>query len=211
MTNEIKVQLDSWRGYSAYEIAVQNGFKGTQKEWLESLSGGTLQITVCGRGVDADGNIVLYADNILMAEGALNTVATKIESLDKEKLNTADVVDSLESDETGKPLSASQGKALNALALAKAEMFLAELTVPAEGWTGEGPYTQAIAVEGMTDTCAVVLGCYPDGGENEEAFADTECKLIERASGGVLLRVDSLPNQEFKANLLVIVPGVSER
>lgn len=24
-------------GYSAYEIAVQNGFKGTEKEWLESL------------------------------------------------------------------------------------------------------------------------------------------------------------------------------
>lgn len=27
------------RGYSAYEIAVQNGFVGTEKEWLESLKG----------------------------------------------------------------------------------------------------------------------------------------------------------------------------
>lgn len=27
------------QGYSAYEIAVQNGFKGTEKEWLESLKG----------------------------------------------------------------------------------------------------------------------------------------------------------------------------
>lgn len=26
-------------GYSAYELAVKNGFKGTQKEWLESLTG----------------------------------------------------------------------------------------------------------------------------------------------------------------------------
>ena len=25
------------RGYSAYEIAVQNGFVGTEKEWLDSL------------------------------------------------------------------------------------------------------------------------------------------------------------------------------
>lgn len=29
------------QGYSAYEIAVQNGFKGTEKEWLESLKGYT--------------------------------------------------------------------------------------------------------------------------------------------------------------------------
>lgn len=27
------------RGYSAYEIAVQNGFEGTEAEWLESLHG----------------------------------------------------------------------------------------------------------------------------------------------------------------------------
>ena len=29
------------RGYSAYAIAVQNGFEGTEKEWLESLKGGS--------------------------------------------------------------------------------------------------------------------------------------------------------------------------
>lgn len=29
------------RGYSAYTIAVQNGFQGTEKEWLESLKGGS--------------------------------------------------------------------------------------------------------------------------------------------------------------------------
>lgn len=29
------------RGYSAYAIAIQNGFEGTEKEWLESLKGGS--------------------------------------------------------------------------------------------------------------------------------------------------------------------------
>lgn len=33
--------LVSPRGYSAYEIAVQNGFEGTEEEWLESLNGYT--------------------------------------------------------------------------------------------------------------------------------------------------------------------------
>ena len=30
---------DTIRGYSAYEVAVLNGFKGTEDEWLESLVG----------------------------------------------------------------------------------------------------------------------------------------------------------------------------
>ena len=30
-----------WRGYSAYEIAVQEGFEGTKAEWLASLQGAT--------------------------------------------------------------------------------------------------------------------------------------------------------------------------
>lgn len=45
MNNEVNAQSDghlyivSPRGYSAYEIAVQNGFEGTEEEWLESLQG----------------------------------------------------------------------------------------------------------------------------------------------------------------------------
>ena len=35
------------KGLSAYEIAVNNGFEGTEEEWLESLEGDTPQ-----KGVD---------------------------------------------------------------------------------------------------------------------------------------------------------------
>ena len=38
-TLEGNLSNDVLRGYSAYEVAVQNGFKGTEKEWLESLKG----------------------------------------------------------------------------------------------------------------------------------------------------------------------------
>lgn len=31
--------LEWWQGASAYEVAVQNGFEGTEKEWLDSLKG----------------------------------------------------------------------------------------------------------------------------------------------------------------------------
>ena len=38
-TLEANLSNDVLRGYSAYEVAVQNGFKGTEEEWLESLKG----------------------------------------------------------------------------------------------------------------------------------------------------------------------------
>lgn len=36
-----KVTRYNWRGYSAYEIAVQQGYTGTEQEWLASLKGDT--------------------------------------------------------------------------------------------------------------------------------------------------------------------------
>lgn len=36
-----KVTRTNWRGYSAYEIAVQQGYTGTEQEWLASLKGDT--------------------------------------------------------------------------------------------------------------------------------------------------------------------------
>lgn len=40
-----KVTVDTVKGKSAYEIAVENGFEGTEKEWLESLVGPTPDLT----------------------------------------------------------------------------------------------------------------------------------------------------------------------
>lgn len=53
------------RGASAYEVAVRNGFEGTQEEWLESLKGGTgagtpveLDKTLTAEGKAADAKAV---------------------------------------------------------------------------------------------------------------------------------------------------------
>lgn len=78
---EIKLELEKWRGLSAYEVAVKNGFNGTETEWLEALMGGTIQITVCGKAIGTDGDIKVYADDIKMEAGALNTVKTKMDAM----------------------------------------------------------------------------------------------------------------------------------
>ena len=36
---EVEISQTGVQGYSAYEIAVQNGFEGTEQDWLESLKG----------------------------------------------------------------------------------------------------------------------------------------------------------------------------
>ena len=61
------------RGYSAYTIAVMNGFQGTEKEWLESLKGGSTspritsldntKIVVSGTVVQAVGIPTYVNDN----------------------------------------------------------------------------------------------------------------------------------------------------
>jgi len=147
---EVRVQLERWKGYSAYEVAVQNGFDGTQQEWLESLAGGTLQITVNGKSVDTSGDIKVYAGDIKMDGGAMNTVATKLATHDErieEKVNTADIVNNLTSGGTAKVLSAEQGKTLKAQIDSQA--FKATATLSASGWSGSGPYTQEVTVSGV--------------------------------------------------------------
>lgn len=46
------------RGFSAYEIAKQNGFTGTEKEWLESIRGEKGE-SITGATVDSDGYLIL--------------------------------------------------------------------------------------------------------------------------------------------------------
>ena len=38
---DTKIEEAGIQGKSAYEVAVENGFKGTEQEWLESLKGET--------------------------------------------------------------------------------------------------------------------------------------------------------------------------
>ena len=64
MTHDMKMHLQSWRGYSAYEIAVHNGFEGTEAEWLESLKGTNGQTTSVNGVQQFEGDIELSGADI---------------------------------------------------------------------------------------------------------------------------------------------------
>jgi hypothetical protein len=53
--------LSAFRGYSAYEIALQNGFEGTEEEWLQSLQGASPTYTASG--AISSGRVVVCLNN----------------------------------------------------------------------------------------------------------------------------------------------------
>jgi len=84
MNESIKMHLQSWRGYSAYEIAVQNGFEGTEAEWLQSLKGLDGQTSSVNGVSQFEGNIELTGADVPVS-GAdarkLSELAALVDSL----------------------------------------------------------------------------------------------------------------------------------
>ena len=210
-SGSISLQLNDYRGLSAYEIAVKNGFEGSEKEWLSSLKGepGAAgdQITV-NRKRAVDGNVTVNATDIYMTPGAqLETVA---QAIDK-RIMTSDIVNTLDSDETDKPLSAAQGKALLGSAV---RVYNQQVTLTVDGWALNETtelYEQAVEVTGITgdiEKTSVVVSPMPDR-ETREAYIDADVLLSEQRDGAVLFTASSVPAVEMTVQLMVVAAGVS--
>lgn len=205
--NEIKVQLDKWRGYSAYEVAKNNGFNGTEKEWLESLGAAT-NITVNERQVDDTGNITLSAEHIPLVENGQKTVAEEL----KEKFDAGDLVQDAATGGTETPLSAEAGKMILAEAKAKTTTIMQRVTIPAAGWEQDGDiYGQSVAVEGITadeDKTGAVVTPTPIR-EMMEEWNFCEVQASAQGDGVIVFTATDLPEQDLTANILIVDSGVS--
>ena len=210
-SGSISLQLNDYRGLSAYEIAVKNGFEGSEKEWLASLKGepGAAgdQITV-NRKRAVDGNVTVNATDIYMTPGAqLETVAQAIEK----RIMTSDIVNTLDSDETDKPLSAAQGKALLGSAV---RVYNQQVTLTVAGWNLNSTtelYEQAVEVTGITGDSAktsVVVSPMPDRAARE-AYAEADVLLSEQREGAVLFTAASAPTVKMTILLMVVATGVN--
>lgn len=76
------LDLQSWRGYSAYEIAVQNGFEGTLQEWLDSLHGSDGKTTSVNGIVQENGNVTLTGADIPLSASDSRKLPELAASLD---------------------------------------------------------------------------------------------------------------------------------
>lgn len=79
----MNMQLNDWRGYSAYETAVHNGFEGTEAEWLESLKGADGQTTSVNGVQQQNGQITLTGENIPVSPADSRTIAQLAAALDR--------------------------------------------------------------------------------------------------------------------------------
>ena len=97
-----QLKLVETRGYSAYEVAVLNGYTGTEEEWLESLVG--------PQGPKGEEGKSAY--EVAVENGYQGTEEEWTEAFltPDGYIPRTDIVDNLESTATNKPLSANQGR-----------------------------------------------------------------------------------------------------
>lgn len=111
------------------------------------------EVTVCGVKADESGNVILNASDVSAVPTAGGTMTGNLSV----------------------PAPSSAGHAVNKEYV---DTTAATATLPASGWTGSGPYTQTIAVQGLTDGRRCMV--YPAYGD------DTAANLSMREACGCL-------------------------
>lgn len=109
------------RGYSAYEVAVQNGFVGTEEEWLASLkgdkgdTGNIFDDLTPEQKAEIKGDTGKSAYEISVEHGFVGTEQDWVNSFltPDGYVKKSEIIDELTSTDANKPLSAKQGKVLD--------------------------------------------------------------------------------------------------
>lgn len=78
--------------------------------------------------------------------------------------------------------------------------------IPTAGWSAESPYTQNIMVDGVTgrSSCHVILSYDPIYKDEYEACG---VSIAEQRNGYLKFQVDSIPEESFPVNLLIVNPA----
>lgn len=203
---EVRVQLDKWRGYSAYELAKLNGFNGTEEEWLESLQGGMGDITVNDKGFEEGTHkIKLYLKDIPMRDTTEKTAQDELDG----KVDT----DELVQDERGgkeKALSAEAGKNIAKLARSKAQILMRVVNIPAAGWEADAEtdiYGQSVAVDGITANTELTGAqvAPPLNRELEAVYTSCGVRASAQGDGVIVFTALDKPDVDLMANVTVIV------
>lgn len=134
-------RLTELRGYSAYEIAVINGFIGTEEEWIDSITGGGGVRRFNGR----EGYVVPVAGDYTaaMVGARPDTWMPTYSEVGADKSGAAGAVSIALTEKINK----------------KIVTVSLDLTA---NWTGDAsPYTQIVTIVGMTSTKKVDLQLTP--------------------------------------------------
>lgn len=153
------MSMDTWRGYSAYEIALQHGYAGTEEEWLESLKGepgASGGIQTVNNVQPVNDNVTVRANNIAYTAGAAATVKDKLDDI-------AASVSELDGKVLKDPAGKEEG---DVLYYSGADWGTRKLVrdwtaeLDADGWTAnDDVYTQTVTVTGLKATDKPIVDC----------------------------------------------------
>lgn len=197
MGKEMKLEIERFRGESAYEVAVRNGFEGTEAEWLASLHASSG--TVNGIEPDASGNIAVKASDIPLGANDATTVAGKLTALETATSGKVATVNGKSPTNGAVTLGAADIKAsdgetvqakltaLEARPQGGATEYTGSLTVA--GWTGsDAPYTQSVTVTGLAADAHLIVGIAPSAtAEQVEAAANAMLLATAQAAGSITI------------------------
>lgn len=160
--------------------------------WRGATGAGSVS-EVDGVSPGADGNVVLNA-----VQYAAQTLTTEQQQQARTNIGAGTPInDALAT--TTNPWSGS--KIQSALAGKQAAITTATATLPASGWSGTGPYSQTVAVAGVTASNVVVVSPNPS---NFLLWGQCQIRATTQGSGTLLFVAEIEPSENIGANIVLI-------
>ena len=140
-----------------------------------------------------DGNVVLSA-----VQYAAQTLTSEQQQQARTNIGAGTPInDALAT--TTNPWSGS--KIQSALAGKQAAITTATATLPASGWSGTGPYSQTVAVAGVTASNVVVVSPNPS---DFLLWCQCQIRATTQGSGTLLFVAEIEPSESIGANIVLI-------
>ena len=207
----LRLNMDTWRGYSAYEIARRHGYTGTEEEWLQSLKGADGS----AGGVQTVNNISPVNDNVTLRAANISCTAGSAETV-KDRLDShAAALTTLETSAVMKPAGAQAGEVLRFSGTewrngAAPEMLIRAATLTASDWSAAAPYTQTVAVQGLESGDTPILDADSSSVTTAAGYAALleAWQLISRGEAGdgalTVTCYEACPDRDIPVKMLIL-------
>lgn len=197
-----------------YDDGTTSTFTVTNGEGIQSIvktgTSGNVDTYTITFGNNQTATFTVTNARELAAGGSTGQVLTKNSNTDYDVSWQTPVapVDNLTSTSTTAPLSANQGRNLNAK---KAEASGITVSLISANWTASGDvYTQTVNVTGVTSNTSTNLVTVSPNPNGFAAYTENVIRAVAQGAGTLTFNADSVPDVNVAVNIMVVnTTGVS--
>jgi hypothetical protein len=188
------------RGYSAYEIAVQNGYEGTEQEWIDHFG---LDLTNYVQTSDVVDNLTSDVTNYPLSAKQGKALKTLVDDLDTSKADASSVYTKSEVNSTISEVNSTINNVNNQLSNFESNFYFS--TIPKQTWDGSQSYYLNYP-DGFTRANTVLIGAtavsYYNNSDNIILSSNTETYATDDSGVDVVGAVTVF----YESNRIVITP-----